>query len=63
MDISSIMSSQLASLKHTVSLSVLNMAKTTQAAGAAAMIQDFSKAQSQIQASHPTSGGKFDVSV
>jgi len=63
MDISNMMSAQLASLKHTVSLSVFNMAKNTQAAGAAAMIQSFSEAQPQVQAPHPTSGGKFDISV
>jgi hypothetical protein len=68
MDMSSMMSAQLSQLRHTVNLSVMKMAQNTMAAGAAAMIQDFSNAQQSVQqaaqaAPHPTAGKVIDVSV
>ncbi|GEC91877.1 MULTISPECIES: polyribonucleotide nucleotidyltransferase [Brevibacillus] len=63
MDINSIMSGQLSQLQHTVSLSIMNMAQASQAAGATVMLDDFSKAQATVQASHPTLGKQIDISV
>jgi len=67
MDINSMMSSQLSSLRQTVNLSLLNMAKNTEAAGATVMLEDFSKNQAQIQsaaqAAHPTLGKSLDIKV
>ncbi|WP_340701080.1 polyribonucleotide nucleotidyltransferase [Brevibacillus borstelensis] len=68
MDMSSMMSAQLSQLRHTVSLSVMKMAQNTMAAGATAMIQDFSNAQQSVQqaaqaAPHPTAGKVIDISV
>ncbi|MFY0543172.1 polyribonucleotide nucleotidyltransferase [Brevibacillus sp. H7] len=64
MNISNYMGAQLASLQHAVSLSVMNMAQTTQAAGATVMLEDFAKAQAGVQgAPHPTLGQRLDVRV
>ena len=63
MNMSSIMGAQLSQLQQTVSLSMLNMAQATQAAGAMVMLQDFTNTQAATQAPHPTLGKRFDVSV
>lgn len=62
MDISSMMGAQLASLKQVVSMSVLQMAQNTQAAGATVMLQDFAKAQAAA-APHPTLGSSLDIRI
>ncbi|WP_139491170.1 putative motility protein [Brevibacillus dissolubilis] len=62
MDISSLMSANLASLRQTVSLSILSMSQSTQAAQAAVMLDDFSKAQATM-APHPNLGRSLDISV
>lgn len=64
MNISSMMSGQLAQLQHTVNLSLLTMSKNAQAASATLMLQDFSETQASIQqASHPTLGKQLDISI
>jgi hypothetical protein len=63
MNMSSIMGAQLSQLQQTVSLSMLNMAQATQAAGTMVMLQDFANAQAAAQAPHPTLGKRFDASV
>lgn len=64
MELSSMMASQVASLRHTVSLSVMKMAQTTGAAQATVMLSDFARAQQSAQAAqHPTLGKMMDVRV
>jgi hypothetical protein len=64
MNISHFMGAQLAQLQQTISLSMLDMAQATQAAGATVMLEDFAKAQAEIQqAPHPTLGQHLDVRV
>ncbi|MGC5324867.1 polyribonucleotide nucleotidyltransferase [Brevibacillus sp. SYSU BS000544] len=62
MELNSMMGQQLAALRQTVSLSVMNMAQTTGAAQATVMLNDFSKAQETAKsAPHPTLGKIVDL--
>ncbi|WP_019243982.1 MULTISPECIES: hypothetical protein [Bacillus] len=64
MDISSIMSQQLASLQHTVSMSLMKNAMSVGAAQAIVMLDDFQETQQSIQqVAHPYAGKVVDVKV
>ncbi|SFK80011.1 putative motility protein [Brevibacillus centrosporus] len=63
MDINSLMSAQLGQLQQTVGISIMKMSQASQTAGAAVMLDDFTKAQATAQASHPSLGKHLDVSV
>lgn len=62
MDINSIMSSQLASLQHTVQLSILD--KSLNIMGATGVIEMLDKStQNQPPMNHPYKGNIIDISV
>jgi hypothetical protein len=67
MNISHFMGAQLVQLQHTLSLSLLDMAQATQAAGATVMLEEFAKTQASVQqaisAPHPTLGTVIDIRV
>ncbi|MGL4818389.1 MAG: hypothetical protein ACRC5C_00135 [Bacilli bacterium] len=58
MSISGMMQQNVQALRQTVNLSLLNMAKNTQASAAQEMLAQFSQTQSTI---HPTSGHTIDL--
>ena len=59
MEISAMMSQQLASLQQTVSMSVLQSQLSTSAAQAVAMLNDMQASQRQV-AMHPYAGNSID---
>lgn len=62
MDISSIMGQQVASLQHTVSMSIMKTAMSNSAAQAVVMLNDFQSAQQQTTiAPHPYAGKALDL--
>ncbi|MFB1080339.1 putative motility protein [Jeotgalibacillus sp. JSM ZJ347] len=60
MEISSIMTKQTAQMQQTASLSILNTAMTTQAAGAVAMLETMNN-QGGTPAPHPHKGHTIDL--
>ncbi|NGQ95657.1 polyribonucleotide nucleotidyltransferase [Brevibacillus sp. SYP-B805] len=63
MDIGSFMSTQLSILQHTVNMALLNMANSSQAAAATAMIQNLTQTQAITQAPHPFLGIHLDIKI
>ncbi len=56
------MNRQLADLRHTLNMNILQSSLTTQVAQAAVMLNDFQQSQhSTVHAPHPVAGGKIDV--
>lgn len=57
------MAANLAQLKQTLNVSMLKSGISTQAAQATVMLEDFTRAQQSVQASHPTLGHHLDIKV
>lgn len=63
MNISSLMSRQLAEMQHVLQLNLLKSQMATKTAHVTVMLEDMAESQPTVQAPHPTLGKMMDVSV